>query len=240
MSLGLAPFAEAPVVAPPVAPTFFASASNPADNGALSGTFVDVTPPASMQAGDLVIVTPNVRTVSLTWSVTVTGGQTWNTASAAFGGASRSIGLFWCTFNGTWAANPRFDCVTSGNLQAVMHVFRPDLTTRVWAQDVAFAQTTVAAPSTPFTITRAGLTTVHSRTVSLASWFVIAANTFGSLTGTGWVGTGLAQYRQTTGGQAQSHAHALNAAATVVVPSVSQNESAGTAGHTCIMAWYAA
>ena len=41
--------------------TYFASASNPADNGTLDLTVVAVTPPGGMQTGDLVVLIANAR-----------------------------------------------------------------------------------------------------------------------------------------------------------------------------------
>ena len=200
-----------------------------------------IPPPASMLAGDLVAVICQSR-VSSTWSVGVTGGQTW-TSETAFSATLCFCRIFWCRFNGTWGANPRFDCTSATCTTAVMHVFRPVAPSWVWTIDVAQASTTFAAPSTPFTVTRSGLTTSATNTVTLAIWATPDDCSWTSLAGTGWVVTGSAQYRNTSGSdQSLSFARHIDGAASSVVPNVSKNQTTvtGVAGITAIITWDAA
>jgi hypothetical protein len=226
-------------------PSYFASASVPADNASSTTQGLTVTPPASMRLGDLVAVLCQARTVSLTWTITVSGGQTW-TSEAVYGGSNRSMRLFWCRFNGTWAADPAFDAGAAPAVSsAVMHVFRPDFTTKVWAIDVAFANISFTAPvGPPYPVPRAGLTTVHADSVTMAVWSSIDDNAWGNLTGSGWIVTGPAQYRNTAGqGQSSLFTHQIKAAAATVIPAASADQDVTTgpdAGHTAIIAWYAA
>jgi hypothetical protein len=242
MSLGLAPFAGYMTVGPPpVAPTYFAQASNPADTVGLTGSAVAVTPPASMVVGDLVLVACMTKTISLTWSITTTGGQSWTSSAVAFGASAKSCAFFWCRFNGTWAANPVFTCATAaGASTAVMTVFRPDVSTRVWAVDVGFVQGGFAAPAgPPYVVSISGLTTVNPRTVTFAVWYCGLANTYTNIAGAGWVSAGAAQIRNGAAASSMSHAYALNGAGGVVVPSVSKEESASTQNQIAIIGLYA-
>ncbi len=50
-------------------PTYFGSATNPADAGTLATATVAITPPASMLAGDLVIIYASARSTTTTFSV---------------------------------------------------------------------------------------------------------------------------------------------------------------------------
>jgi hypothetical protein len=226
------------------APTYFGSAAVPADGAAAvnATSTITITPPASMLPGDLVVVV-GVSGASATWSNGVTGGQTWTAQTAHNGTAGPYCRLFWCVFNGTWAASPRFDSTSATNTSAFMHVFRPDSIGKTWALDVDQATTTYTAPTTPFTVTRTGLTNVHADTVTLACFHSIDDNTWGSMTGTGWVLTGSAQYRNTSGtpDNSSSFAHHLDAPAGSVVPNVSKNQATlgGDAGVTTIIAFCA-
>ena len=225
------------------APTYFGSAAVPADNVLNASTQITITPPASMQAGDLVVVVCHSR-ASATWSNGVTGGQTWTAETAYQSSAAGAFcRIFWCTFTGTWAASPRFDSTSGTITSAFMHVFRPDSTSKIWGIDVAQATTQFAAPTTPFTVTRAGLTNVNADTVTLACFHSGDDNTWGSMSGTGWVLTGSAQYRNAVVANQTSatFAHHLDGPAGSVVPSVSKNQATlgGDAGVTAIIAFYA-
>jgi hypothetical protein len=224
------------------APTYFGSAAVPADNVSNATLTLTITPPASMQAGDLVVVICHSRP-SATWSNAVTGGQTWTAETAYQSSAAGAFcRIFWCVFNGTWAADPRFDCTVATVTSAVMHVFRPDSAGKTWGIDVAQATTQFAAPTTPFTVTRTGLTNVNADTVTLACFHSGDDNTWGSMSGTGWVLSGSAQYRNAAGTQSScSFAHHLDGPAGSVVPNVSKNQATlgGDLGVTAIIAWYA-
>ena len=229
---------------PYTVPAYFGSASVPADGAAAvnATTTLTITPPASMLEGDLVVVSC-VSGANATWSNGVTGGQTWNALTAYQGSAGPWCRLFWCTYNGTWGANPRFDSTVGTNTSAIMHVFRPYSPAHTWAIDVAQATTQYSAPSTPFTVTRTGLTNVNADTVTLACWHSFDDNTWGTLAGTGWVLTGTAQYRNTSGtpDNSSTFAHHLDGPAGSIVPNASKNQATlgGDAGVTAIIAWYA-
>src|SRR5450432_487060 len=214
--------------------TFFGVASNPADNAAKTGPTTAVTPPGSMLAGDLVIIYAQYRAAATTISISVTGGQTWSTA-ANNNGVNQSYYVFWCQYNGTWAANPS---VTVGagasGLTAVMYVYRPNNSSSTWGLNIG--PTYSSATATAQSIT--GITTTAPNTVTMGFWASATATTWTTLTGAGWSKTGLgAQYRNTTGGQ--SHTAAYNITATAgAVANVSQTQSANVLCLKSIMAWH--
>jgi hypothetical protein len=216
--------------------TYFGSASNPADNGTLATTTITVTPPASMLAGDLVVV--HAKAIgAATLSVTTTGGQTWfaEGVTSMDGGTAT---LFWCVFNGTWGANPVVSFGVTTCNSAIMHVFRPPSTSYTWERaQGGLVEATYTSTTTP---TRAGLTTAAPDTVVLAGWRTsgVTAQTFGSLTGAGWVVTGTAQYRNLAStDMTLSYAHNLPVAAGSVVPTAQKTQSAASAGSTFLMSW---
>lgn len=220
--------------------TYFNSASAPADNGAQAGPGpVAVTPPASMQTGDLVLLIGQYRgAVSIT--VSATGGQTWNTL-AEISTTNCDVQMFWCRFDGTWDANPSLTNTTgTAALTVVMHVFRPTDTSKDWAVDVALVEADFTAPATPFTVTITGVTTTQASTVAVATWATADDNTWDSLSGTGWSVTGAAQYRNTTGqDQSCTFAHNIQTSAGAT-NNVSKNQATlgGDAGTTSIIAFY--
>src|SRR5690606_31711388 len=105
-------------------------------------------------------------------------------------------------YNGTWGANPS---VSGGNgsnpMSASMYVFRPVNNTRPW--DVHIAQDVSNNTGTLHTIVPPAATTVPN-TVTMAFWASANDNTWGTLTGTGWSKTGLANQYRNTGGSDQS------------------------------------
>jgi ABC-type transporter Mla subunit MlaD len=219
--------------------TYRGSTSSPADNGTSTATQITLTPVASMAAGDLCIVYLQQRGTA-TFSVGVTGGQTWQSFNRITG-TNIAVQAFWCTFNGTWGANPRFDFSAGTVTTAVMHVFQPTSTAYKWYLDLFPTSGSFTAGTTPFTKTITGITTVRNSTVTIASWFTADDNTWGSLAGTGWSNSGMsAQYRNTSGSQ-QSSAYAYNiqssAGATNNV-SLNQTAQGGDAGITYISAFF--
>lgn len=176
-------------------PTFFGVTSTPADNGTNATTTITLTPPASMVTNDLVVVTLTQRGTA-TFSIGIDGGQTWTSIGRNVGTANVALETYWATYNGTWAANPRFDFSAGTNTTAVMVVFRPDDNTKVWATE-QIATTNAAAAAT---ITVTGVTPNFNSNVTVASWHTADDNTWGTLTGTGWEKTSLsAQYRNLAG-----------------------------------------
>jgi hypothetical protein len=180
-------------------PTFFGVTSIPTDNGTNATTTITLTPPASMVANDLVIVYGYQRGTA-TISVGITGGQTW-TPLVSSAATNISTRLFYATYNGTWDANPRFDFSAGTNTSAVMIVFRPSNSSNVLSYETFGSQENAAAA----TITVASTTPGFDNNVTLAIWTTADDNTWGTLTGTNWVKTGLAaQYRNLAGNDMSS------------------------------------
>ena len=213
---------------------FFGVASTPADNGTNTTNPTVVTPPASMIANDLVVMVGQSRATSGTLSISQAGGQTWTSRTQQNATTCRTR-VFWCRFNGTWSANPSVTMGATTCNTVVMLVFRPSYQYMISA-DKALQQTTFSAPSSPYTVTRAGQTLVENA-VAIAGWHCIAANTWGTLAGAGWSKTGLgAQYRNTSGSD-QSATFAYYIGGPGATGSVSQNESGSTAGATKILSF---
>lgn len=235
------------------APTFFGVATNPADAGSLTEpqTGATITPPASMLAGDLVILRlyNENGTVGDGLAINNTGGQTWISDDViyAFGGTAAGHKLYWCTFNGTWTGgNPTFDLPAKAGTRgggAQMLVFRPDSTSKRWFLDTAPSWAAFTAPSTPFTVTITGITPVNNDTVTLAGWCSDDDNTWDTLSGTGWSKASLGAQYANTGGSDLSTTYAYNLkGAPSATNNVSQNQATlgGDAGSTFIVSWYAA
>lgn len=169
-----------------------------------------VTPPASMQQGDLVIMIGQRRATDITLTVSETGGQTWNALPILTGTNNISPRIFWCRFNGTWTSNPSVAMTNSSTNTVVMHVFRPPGRNYSWAIDVDQQTTAHAAAAT---ITRTGVTTIRPNTVTLAAWFTADENSWGAPTA-GWTTTGTAQYRNIAGtDQSCTFAHQIRTTA---------------------------
>lgn len=216
--------------------TFFGVSSSPIDGNPSVGPTVTITPPASMQPGDLVIIFAQYRATSGTLSIATSGGQTWIT-EGAFTGSNQNTRIFWCRFNGTWSVNPQ---VTSGGgttqaLTAVMYVYRPTNSNSRWVMNAA--QTNSSSGTNPNSIN--GITPSQSNSVTMAFWSSAATNTWTTLSGLGWLKTGLAnQYRNTsTTGQTHTAAYKIltTAAAT---GNVAQTQSGTTTALKTIATWY--
>lgn len=218
---------------------FFASARNPADTGAAVTPPVSVVPPANMLEGDLCIVHVGSRSSSaFDYSNSTTGGQTWNKAGEFDSTNLAKQATFWCRFNGTWSANPAFT-VSSGTTAswAEMQVFRPSNGANTWAVDQAYTGANVAAPTTPFTYTRTGVTNAQAATVTVANFVSADDNTWGSLSGAGWT-TYSPLYTRI--GSNASHAHAYRIGGSGATGNVSLNQATlgGDAGSTAIVSFY--
>jgi hypothetical protein len=180
--------------------TFFGVTSVPADNGSNATTTITLTPPASMLEGDLVVVYLRQRGTA-TFSVGVNGGQGWNSIGRNIGTANSAMETFWTRYNGTWSANPRFDFSAGTNTSAVMIVFRPVTATNSWFTEQI--QTANAAAAATITVT--GVTPANGDNVTIASWMTADDNTWGNLSGTNWIKTGLSnQYRNLAGSDASA------------------------------------
>jgi hypothetical protein len=223
---------------------YFASASTPVDSATATNTAnpTAVTPPGSMLAGDLVLMIAQARASSGTLAISNTGGQTW-TSETQLNYTNCQIRLFWCRFNGTWSGTPSTPSVSMGSTNSntvVMHVFRPSNTSSVWQVDVAQVSGNFAAPSSPYTVTIPGITTITDGALVFATWASTDDNTWGSLTA-GWSTPGSAQYRNTSGSdQSQTHAYKVMAIAGAS-GNVSKNQATlgGDAGARLIIAFKA-
>jgi hypothetical protein len=219
--------------------TYFGSASTPADNGTNTANPTVVTPPGSMQAGDLVLMIAQARASSGTLAISQAGGQTWTSQTQQNQTLCR-IRLFWCRFNGTWSANPSVSMGSALCNIVVMHVFRPSNTSNAWAVDVAQVSSNFSAPGSPYTVTIPEITTNTDGTLVFAAWASTDDNTWDSLTG-GWSTPGSAQYRNTSG-SAASQTHAYKVMATAGDSGdVSKNQATlgGDAGRYLIIAFKA-
>jgi hypothetical protein len=175
--------------------TYFGNASNPADNGTLASATVAVTPPGSMQVGDLVVMVSQSRTNPSTHTISQAGGQTW-TALSAEGMTANSMRVFWCQFNGTWSADPSVAMSSSAVTNSVvMHVFRPTNTSKVFSLDAAEIHANSVSPSSAV-ITIAGITTIAASTVSIAICGTADDNTWS--VSVGWTQAGT-QFRNLAG-----------------------------------------
>lgn len=218
--------------------TFFGVAAEPADNDAQAGPNVTFTPPASMQNGDLVYVSHRYRDSAATLSISDAGGQTWN-STTQYNTTNVRARVYWCRFNGTWANDPVFTNTTgTNNADCQMLVFRPTSEAYTWTLESGPNSATYTAPTTPFTVNRAGRTTTAASTVTIAAWHSVDDNSWGTLSGTGWSKTSLgAQYRNnSTNDNSSTFAYFISTTASQVLPTVSQNQTAlgGDAGSTSL------
>lgn len=220
------------------APDFFGSARNPADAGAAVGPPCSITPPANMLAGDLCIVHVGARNTAVwDFSNSTAAGQSWNTAGEFDSTNNAKQATFWCRFNGTWVGTPAFTNNGAIAMWAEMQVFRPSNSNNTWAVDQAYAGANFAAPSTPFTVTRTGVTNVQASTVTVATILSQDDNTYGSLSGAGWA-TYTPIYSRV--GTTASHAHTYRIGGAGATGNVSLNQATlgGDAGSTSIVSFY--
>jgi len=154
-----------------------------------------------MAAGDLVYVIFAYRDAPDTLSVSNAGGQTWTSETNDAGG-SMTARRFWCTFNGTWSADPTFTAVVNrsyAKISAVMLVFRPS-GSPTWAVDVA-ETTNVVSLSSPWDVTATGQTAIDASTVSIATWVsTVTSPPVAALQTGGWTNPDAqTQWRNTNG-----------------------------------------
>lgn len=223
-----------------MAATFFGYAINPTtDDGTNTADPTAVTPPGSMAAGDLVILWATCRTASATLAISAAGGQTWNSEDSATS-TNITSRLFWCRYNGTWSANPSvsFGATTCNSVS--MLVFRPTTGTNLWALDQGESVNSYAAPGSPYTVTITGQTTTHI-SVAVALWSSTDNNTWGTLSGTGWVKTSLPAQNRNSSGQDTSQTWAYQIqTSSGATNNVSQNQATlgGDLGIAAIACFY--
>ncbi len=189
-----------------------------------------------MQVNDLVIIYAQYRSTSSSLSISTTGGQSWTSETQYNGATDQRIRIFWCSFNGFWAANPVIKSSSgSSPFSVTMYVFRPTSVTNTWHKHIGPNNNNPNAASISIT----GVTTTVANTVNMAFWGNAAANTWGTLTGAGWSKAGLSnQYRNTAGsGQSQTAAYKIMATAGAT-GDVSQTQSTGQRTATTIISWY--
>lgn len=187
--------------------TYFGTAANPADSGALAGPNVTITPPGSMVAGDLVVVFVQYRGGSVLINKT-TGGQTWSSPESNFSG-NVELAMFFCIFNGTWSADPVFGDQVLGSqaISGIMHVFRSTSGYSFVGRDTdVTTNSSYSAPSSPFDVTIPADTSTEARIVAVGFFSSDDDNTWALQSGT-WTNAGSAQYRNTQG-QDQSNSSA--------------------------------
>lgn len=193
--------------------TYHASAANPADSGTNATTPAAVTPPASCVAGDLALLIGMTRdSAGVSMAISQASGQSWTADPTVASGTNTSAQLFWCRFSGTWGSNPSID-ITGGTspYTAVMHVFRPTAGSNVWSVDHAAVEQDHASGAT---ITATGQATTADSTVQLMAVIRSTQTTYSGIAGSGWTGTGTAQYRNTSGSsQVIAFAHKIRTAA---------------------------
>lgn len=218
--------------------TLFGSSSTPTDNGSNTGSGVTITPPSSMVAGDVAIVTVQVRQTGLgITEVTITnaGGQSWMMMDLDSGNTNLSFRVFACTFNGTWSANPIFDGLVSTSVTGKMDVIRPSDASH--SIDVGWSlieNGTTFASGTAITAT--GITTRTAGELVYVCWMTTAARTWTSLTA-GWTYAGGNQIRNTAGSdESISCAYQVFSAAGAT-GNISNTMNTATAGAYFIMSW---
>ncbi|MGE0797318.1 MAG: hypothetical protein AB7G13_30210 [Lautropia sp.] len=220
--------------------SLFGIASSPSDNGTQGGTTTaTLTPPASMVSGDLVLVLTQSRSTA-TFSIANNGGQSWTSLTPYV--ADPSIGRVqwhYAVFDGTWDANPQFSSAATAGVPftALMVVFRGN--GAGWTEDVALASGSASAPSSPFTMTRAGVTPTAPSAIAIAVFSTNDDNTFDSLSGSGWALATANQVRNATGSQQSigvAYKIQTSADATGSV-SLNQATNGGDAYGTAIMAF---
>jgi hypothetical protein len=183
---------------------YIGSAATPADSSGAVGVAdpTAVTPPGDLESGDLVLMIGHQRATAATLAVSATGGQSW-TSETAIGTTLVTARVFWCIYNGTWSADPSVDFSATTCNSVQMHAFRPPSGTGF---SLNVAQVELDTAGSPATIT--GQTTTGTNpTLTVAGWFTADDNTWGAISGTGWVELGFAQYRNTSGSD-QSSAYA--------------------------------
>jgi hypothetical protein len=193
--------------------SYYNSAANPADSASATNTAdpTAVTPPTGMTAGDLVVMVGHQRATGATLAVSAAGGQTWNSLTA-IGTTNVTARVFWCQYNGTWSTDPSVDFSAATCNSVILHVFRPPSTSYTWSVNQTQVELDFSGTLSP---TIAGQTTTGSDpTVTLAGWFTADDNTWGTISGAGWIDAGIAQYRNTSGSdQSATFAYKLQTAA---------------------------
>lgn len=227
--------------------SLFGAASTPTDDDATgnAGPGVTWTPPASMVAGDCVFALVQVRQTGLGWAeidFTNTGGQEWHELSdETFQSTTCSCRAYLCRFNGTWSADPAWDGVVTTSVSGVAVVLHSSDSAYQFDLDGLagmFKWANFAAPTTPFTVTRTGITTETDGAVVIAGCVSIDDDTYTLITGSWATALPAAQCRNNAGTD-QSCAIAYRVFPTAGATGNiewTQGDVAGDAGITFILA----
>jgi hypothetical protein len=150
---------------------------------------VVLTPPASMQVGDLYVIVASYRGTA-TLTLAATGGQTW-TSEANTQANGQTLRVFWCRFNGTWAGNPSVTNTTGAETLTAYSAAFAVAAGNQPAIDVAFA----SGAHTGGTATVPTFNTLTAGALALAGWVSGDNNVWSGLTA-GWSSPGnQAQWR---------------------------------------------
>jgi len=152
-----------------------------------------VTPPGSLQAGDLYVIVASYRGTA-TLSLSNTGGQTWTSeANTQANGVTARV--FWTRFNGTWAGNPSVTN-TAGTEALTVYNFAFAMSAGTHPEmDVAL----LSAGHSGGTVTVPSFTTNTAGTLALVGFLSNENNSWSAPTA-GWsVPGGQQQWRNTTG-----------------------------------------
>lgn len=230
--------------------TYITSTDRPGDNSTQGGNIASplLISAAGATTGDLIVVIAHYRGNATIQVGSEKAGQTWNSLTQ-FNDANNlcAVRVFWCrwnaaTYNGN---NPNFEVVSGSSsiaFSTVAHIFRPTTSSNTWDVDNVLSSTQFSAPSTPFTVSIAGVTPSRASSVAIAGWFSEDDNTWGSLSGTGWSVLGDPQYRNTTGNDMSSSYGYKIQTSSAATGNVSKNQATlgGDAGATFIVSFYEA
>lgn len=206
--------------------TFFWESFHPSDWSSNATSTITLTPPASMQSGDLVVMQWFAKN---NWTISISEAwwQTRTTLSAHTSWTVQAMRMFRCVFNWTWSANPIISLTATGGTSASMLVFRPSITWSDRAVNNAISNSNYAnITSSPYTVTVTGVTTTQPSTVALATrsdrvWTI----TWSSLSGTWRDKTWLISEYNNTSWLCITHAYQIKTTAWAT-NDVSQNRSA--------------
>lgn len=193
--------------------------ASPSDNGsnASTGTY-NLTFQSQNGPGNLLAAFPTnmlcvVYIVSRSTTAATlnnTGSQTW----VSLGGGSNTnirVDVWYCIWQTSTFPDSTSFTTPSANCSMYTLWYEAHDTSWAWVLDQSMTVATFAAAASP-SIT--GQTTTKGQTVTLASWHTPDDNTWGSISGTGWVVAGVAQYRNLDSQDASStFAHKIQSAA---------------------------
>lgn len=186
--------------------TFFGATFN---SGSGTSQVIAVTPPASMVRGQLVVLYGQFESSPVgTLAISNAGGQDW-TNRINTTGTGTGFGVWTCTFNGTWSANPSLDfgnvnpTLTAASI--TMQVVSPTSRRRRFVFESFHTYAT-----TGNVVCEIGDTAISATsTVAICSWISFdGSNTWGNLTAT-WTTAGLSVYTTSGSGMTSTYAYKI-------------------------------